>query len=248
MEIVKLKCPSCGAALESEDDIEVFFCKYCGAKILFDRESDEYYKESFQYKTVKAKLEHEKNIEKMRMDERAAIGGNIDKKIKGFIKYYIKSCIWAVVLCVVVFGGVFLFLHAEQKKYDEIVEDLEECLDEKDYIKARELYSELAELEDTVIDVDDDIRNYHIEIEDLAREVNPDEIRYITMPRDSRQYRELSCYDAQEELELLGFYNVEISAEYSMNDVYSIQIDGNNNFTVNDEFPDNAEVIIIPEP
>ena len=34
MKIIQLKCPSCGASLEAEDNLEKFYCKYCGAKIV----------------------------------------------------------------------------------------------------------------------------------------------------------------------------------------------------------------------
>ena len=34
MKILQLKCPSCGASLEAEDNLETFYCKYCGAKIV----------------------------------------------------------------------------------------------------------------------------------------------------------------------------------------------------------------------
>lgn len=37
MKLYRLKCPHCGGNLEIEEDLETFFCKYCGAKIIMDR-------------------------------------------------------------------------------------------------------------------------------------------------------------------------------------------------------------------
>ena len=34
INVLKLKCPTCGADLEIEDNREVCFCQYCGTKIL----------------------------------------------------------------------------------------------------------------------------------------------------------------------------------------------------------------------
>lgn len=40
MQFHQLKCPNCGASLEVEDELDVFFCKYCGTKIIVDGRSD----------------------------------------------------------------------------------------------------------------------------------------------------------------------------------------------------------------
>ena len=37
MKLYSLKCPHCGGNLEIEEDLDSFFCKYCGAKIIMDR-------------------------------------------------------------------------------------------------------------------------------------------------------------------------------------------------------------------
>ena len=61
MEVHQLKCPNCNANLEIEDDLDTFFCKYCGTKIIIDGQSDA---------TIKAKADiklAEKDIERQRM-------------------------------------------------------------------------------------------------------------------------------------------------------------------------------------
>ena len=38
MKVIQLKCPSCGGEVEAEDDLEVFYCKYCGQKIILSEQ------------------------------------------------------------------------------------------------------------------------------------------------------------------------------------------------------------------
>lgn len=37
--LMELKCPRCGAELEAEEDREILFCQYCGAKIILTDEN-----------------------------------------------------------------------------------------------------------------------------------------------------------------------------------------------------------------
>ena len=36
MKFYRTKCPSCGGELDVEEGLSMFFCKYCGTKILVD--------------------------------------------------------------------------------------------------------------------------------------------------------------------------------------------------------------------
>lgn len=38
MKYVKLICPDCGATIQQEDDRKVWFCQYCGTRLIFDDE------------------------------------------------------------------------------------------------------------------------------------------------------------------------------------------------------------------
>lgn len=38
--MIELKCPRCGAMLKSENDLDVFYCQYCGSKIILDEQPD----------------------------------------------------------------------------------------------------------------------------------------------------------------------------------------------------------------
>ena len=40
MELKALKCPNCNANIEIENGIDLFYCKYCGYKIILEGQSD----------------------------------------------------------------------------------------------------------------------------------------------------------------------------------------------------------------
>ena len=40
MELISIKCPDCGAALDIEAGRKQAFCTYCGAKVIIDNERD----------------------------------------------------------------------------------------------------------------------------------------------------------------------------------------------------------------
>ena len=41
MEFHQLKCPNCGSTLDMEDGLNIFYCKYCGTKIIVTNENAE---------------------------------------------------------------------------------------------------------------------------------------------------------------------------------------------------------------
>lgn len=58
MKLFTLKCPNCGSSLEIEDGIDIFFCKYCGHKIMLEGQSNE----SIRAKVHIKGMEHEEKL------------------------------------------------------------------------------------------------------------------------------------------------------------------------------------------
>ena len=70
MKLFTLKCPNCGSSLEIEDGIDMFFCKYCGHKIMLEGQS----KEALKAKVSIKGMEHEETLaDKMYEHERYKI-------------------------------------------------------------------------------------------------------------------------------------------------------------------------------
>lgn len=65
MKLQSLKCPNCGAALEIEDGIDTFFCKYCGYKIVLAGMSDASYNAKVQTKA----MEHQERMQDKKYEQ-----------------------------------------------------------------------------------------------------------------------------------------------------------------------------------
>ena len=73
MEFMKersLVCPKCGATLEIEDGLDMFYCKYCGNRIVLEGQS----KVAYRAKTKVKQMEHdERMVDKKHNQERYII-------------------------------------------------------------------------------------------------------------------------------------------------------------------------------
>lgn len=74
MKVIQLKCPNCHADLETEDTLEICYCKYCGTKIFIGEQSDATIKArtDLQMKRDDNALERfrlEKELEEKRLEE-----------------------------------------------------------------------------------------------------------------------------------------------------------------------------------
>ena len=57
-ELKTITCPHCGAALEPKDDLDTFFCVYCGGKVTLTGLSDAAYHAKVQIK----EMEHQERM------------------------------------------------------------------------------------------------------------------------------------------------------------------------------------------
>ena len=58
MKMMRLRCPHCDANLETKDGLDIFYCTYCGGKIMLEGMSKQAYKARVSFK----QMEHEENI------------------------------------------------------------------------------------------------------------------------------------------------------------------------------------------
>ena len=84
MNMIGVKCPHCGADLKINDEIDMFYCNFCGGQIFMDGLSDAAYESRTKIKGMKheevmldKKYEHEKYIKEIEYKK--------DKKAKIFI-------------------------------------------------------------------------------------------------------------------------------------------------------------------
>ena len=84
MNMIGIKCPHCGADLKINDEIDMFYCNFCGGQIFMDGLSDAAYESRTKIKGMKheevmldKKYEHEKYMKEIEYEK--------DKKVKIFI-------------------------------------------------------------------------------------------------------------------------------------------------------------------
>lgn len=97
MEFHQLKCPNCGSTLDMEDGLNIFYCKYCGTKIIVNGQSDA---------TVQARTNirlAEKELEKHKLDLEYE-----QRKTEQIHKN--EKFIFIVMICLVIFFLLLLFI------------------------------------------------------------------------------------------------------------------------------------------
>lgn len=133
MELKSLFCPNCGASLDVEDDIDTFFCKYCGYKIMLQGQSKAAYEAKVRVKHMehKERLQNKKNAqERYRME-------SARKEQKWDLIVYL-----GILVAVMVLG--FVITTAEEQELQAIVDEIMIDIENEDfaaaYIKANSLY------------------------------------------------------------------------------------------------------------
>ena len=94
MKTISVKCPDCGAVLELEEGRTVYYCQYCGAKVLLDDEADRHvYVDEARIKEAEVKEKIRLKELELELEKR-----NDEKKSKAF---KIKASIVAIVIAVI---------------------------------------------------------------------------------------------------------------------------------------------------
>lgn len=98
MKLITLKCPNCGSSLEIENGIDIFFCKYCGHKIMLAEQSPE----AIHAKVSIKGMEHEENLaDKKYEHERYKIKAKSDDN-KEAMKTMLIFMGMVILLCLVI--------------------------------------------------------------------------------------------------------------------------------------------------
>ena len=135
-----LSCPNCGAHLEVEDGLDMFFCKYCGYKIALQGQSKAAYdaKVRVKYMEHKEKLQEKRDAqERYRMEFKQK-----DERITLAIYFGIFAII---ILGCLIFGivgeaGARRQEHELQSVVEQIMIDIENEDFAKAYVRANSLY------------------------------------------------------------------------------------------------------------
>lgn len=144
MKVHTLKCTNCAAALEIEDGVDTFFCRYCGYKMILVEISEA----SIRAKVRLKEIEHRERIkDKQYEHERYKIDKDEINKKKENRRNFITSVVGISVLFLLLtflFGYGKMESISEEKHLEAIVDEIMDDIDNGDYdeayIKANSLY------------------------------------------------------------------------------------------------------------
>lgn len=140
MNLLSLQCPNCGAKLEIEDGLDIFFCKYCGHKILLEGQS----RAAYQAKVRIKQMDHKERLQDKRNAQERYI---LDFKKNDEKRTLIISCSIFIVLGIIISTIILLgnigTQHQEHRLHstvDQIMIDIKNEDYAAAYIKANSLY------------------------------------------------------------------------------------------------------------
>lgn len=114
MKLKAIKCPNCDGSLEIEDELDTFFCQYCGYNVILDEQSDS----AIQAKVKMKQMEHEKNMqEKEHQQERYILERKINHS--NIIK---KRRVIILISCVLLYIISMVVVFSKEKRESDIQE------------------------------------------------------------------------------------------------------------------------------
>ena len=102
MNLLELECPNCNATLDIEDGLDVFYCKYCGTKLLVEGMSGD----SLSARVRLKELEHEERLREADYDQRRFELEHQSKQKRNKLKYALILAGILILLIVALAGGV----------------------------------------------------------------------------------------------------------------------------------------------
>ena len=266
MELITLKCPNCGGALEIEDGIDTFFCKYCGQKIVLQGQS----KETINAKVKVKEFQHHENLQKTQLQHKE----NIQKSKDDLVKYKIdakaaenkRNYIMTAAISigwVVLMIGLFIWIslpssyerkhNAREKELKEIEEQVIEYIDEGDYDSAL-IYANRLVMDDGYSNNSTNSWNKKREeyISIINSKINEKvEATDIEIPISSKYAQGKNYEEIVKMLKDAGFTNISLSTLeddaiiFTKTDkIEKITVDGKSTFDEGTVFKSNVKIIV----
>lgn len=258
MRMIKLNCPNCNAGLEAEENLDVFYCKYCGTKIIMSGMSKEAYKSRVRMK----QMEHDERMkDKDHEQERyryeyAAREKNKERKF-GFWNENIPMLFF---LILIVGGGTALFsFERKMDKVDatlqQVEAEVEKSIQESDFdtalLKANQLRYDKSYSSEEAKLWDEKRENYIQIISDKQRSKDLKDPDNIFVSADYKSFQGRNLDEVKTEFEKMGFTNVSAQPASKKagwldkaESVEHILIGGKSEFTEEDYFNKDTPIVI----
>ena len=269
MKLHTLKCPNCLADLEIEDEINIFYCKYCGGKIVLEGQS----KASINAKVKIKEFEHRERIrdkelehdEKLRNSEyeqeRYKLKVSTQDKKREFVQKILVG-VAPIILVILLLAIPSFLLNGGKNTHKELVAKLEaietqieEDIQNEDFtsalINANKLYCNDGWSDDEEKMWEEKRTAYIQLIMELKREHDANDPNYGLVPRESKSIVGMYYMDVVKELEAAGFINIETielnekaGLFQKRGSVEHINIGGKTEFSSEEYFKKDSKIII----
>lgn len=123
MRLHSLTCPNCNGILEVENNLDTFYCKYCGHKIILEGQSDAAYRA----RTEIAGMAHE---ERMAREQREYEERREEKNDKFWRKYFIILGAFFLIIILILAIAIPMSEKAKKESSDMQEEKLQSIVEE----------------------------------------------------------------------------------------------------------------------
>ena len=259
MKMYSLKCPHCDADLEIKDGLDIFFCQYCGGKIILSGLS----KAAYRAKVRVMEMSHEEKLREKEIDQERY---RMDFESREKHNEWIKKAIAVVATVVVCYFAIYYMpqhmFDSERKEHEAKIEYLQNLEEEIEVLFEKGEF-DLALFKANQLYCDDNWSNEETSawnakrksyIEMIEAKIHEEEINNpnnIFMPSDSKYFEGKNASDIEDQFKALGFTNIKLQSASEKAGFFNkagtiehILIGGKTKFTTEDYFDKDTSVII----
>ena len=251
MEFIKLKCPQCDADLEIENGIDLFYCKYCGCRLMLDGQN----KYVVAAKVRQKEVEHERYkmnfaAQEKEKDYKREKESNKNLLV-GFIAFF---AIMALIFIVTTASGN-MSVRREEHKLEKIENEVRTLISQGRYDEALTRVEQIRYENDWSTEPK---KKWDKTREALIKEIKSKQKTYvedfgIAVPLSSSDAKGMNYKDVVKKLEEAGFTNIQtvrlnekpgLFNKAGVDDVKQISIAEDKSFKAGTKFISDSSVII----
>jgi hypothetical protein len=259
MKLNKFECPICGGSLTEGKEFGSYHCDYCRKTFIPNHTNDTFYKSKVRWK----EMDHVERMYDKAIDQEKYV---LTHESNETTKDWRRNTLFPIVFFVLLYAALIAYAHynayAPEKRHDNKVSELheiemqiEEAISNGDYntalLKANQLYCD--DYSSTDKKAWDEKRNTYIQI--IETYIHDEEINNpnnIFMPTSSKEFKGMNYNEVIDQLSALGFTNILVQPasenagwlRHKKDTVEHILIDGKTEFTNEDYFDKDSQIII----
>lgn len=251
MEYIKLKCPQCDADLEVENGIDLFYCKYCGCRLMLDGQN----KHVIAAKMHQKDLEHERYKMKFAAQEKEKDYQRTKENDKNAVIGGISIFAIIVLIIIIVFALGSSSVRREERKLSKIENEVRALIEEGRYDEALTRVEQIRYENDWESEPK---KKWDKTREALKKEIKSKQKTYvddfgIAVPMSSSDAKGMNYKNVVKQFEDAGFTNIQtvklneksgLFSKAGIGDVKQISIDGDKSFKAGTKFISDSSIVI----